>query len=152
MCCLIAGELLSLTVLPVVSLFFSGGAMLAGVAVFDHIRYRKCTELIQATCIEKRMHYSRNGSKRFSPVFAYRYEAKSYNSQGRAVKEKLFDKMYGVDETVSIYIDPDLPSRCYDKRLSRGEIAALFILGVFILLLGILIVAGYISGIVTIKF
>ena len=138
---LTAGVLLESEKLISSAILFPMGAFLIATAVVLMIRYRKCSHPVSAKYVS-RTQRSR-GSRRafYSPVFSFRYEGEditvdSFISYSRRKFKTLFEE-HG---TYTVFIDPEKPRHCVDKRSFPTGMLVVLILGIVFLLFGAAVV------------
>ena len=93
------------------------GLLLAFLSVQDMLKYKWCTALVQARVKEIVCTYTRRRNRRYAPVFCYQYlgenyEMKSFVHYSRRNSRRLFMEGAYYD----IFVDPQCPEFCVDKR------------------------------------
>lgn len=105
------------------------------------LRYRRCRESVRAKLTDCRVSSSR-GWERCTPCFTYEYEGEPYESYSfLSYPKRTFQRLFETGKEYTIYIDPDEPNLCADKRrfpLSSVVFAILF-LAMFVF--GVVVVA-----------
>ncbi len=105
------------------------------------LRYRRCRESVRAKLTDCRVSSSR-GWERCTPCFTYEYEGEPYESYSfLSYPKRTFQKLFETGGEYTIYLDPDEPNLCADKRrfpLSSVVFAILF-LAMFVF--GVVVVA-----------
>ena len=99
------------------------------------IKYKNCTQPVMAKCIGyKTVSGGRQLMRRYAPKFVYMFNDKkiemwSFTSYYKRKCKKLFVE----NEDYEIYINPNLPKHCADKRTYPVSAVVLIILGIVFL-------------------
>ena len=93
-----------------------------GNSIVRIIQMKKCVICIEATLSD--VHIYRSYEKtRHTPVFSYSYDGKKYTSSNLIAYSKFrFNSKFVVGERYHIYINPEIPEDCTDRRFSWGPV------------------------------
>ena len=103
------------------------------------VRYKKCTIIVSAKCVsfETRGRYGYY----YAPQFSYNYNGKTIlvYSFSSYLKRK-FNKLFEINITYDIFINPENPNHCVDKRFFPISTIFVLIFGIIFLVLGTFVV------------
>ena len=104
------------------------------------LRYRRCRESVRAKLTDCRVSSSR-GWERCTPCFTYEYEGEPYESYSfLSYPKRTFQRLFETGKEYTIYIDPDEPNLCADKRRFPLSSVVFAILSLAVFILGIITV------------
>ncbi len=113
----VSGMLLKSEKLLVASLFLPISLFLTVSAIEILTRYRKCSFLVSAEYVSFEAFSSYRGRSHYAPCFSYKYKGERYSCHSFLLysKRKL-NKLFELNHTYNIYIAPNAPNFCVDKR------------------------------------
>lgn len=96
------------------------------------VRYKKCTIIVSAKCVS----FTTRGNG-YAPQFSYIYNGETIleYSFSSYLKRK-FNKLFEINNTYDIFINPENPKYCVDKRYFPKNIIVVLIFGIIFLVLG----------------
>ena len=102
-------------------------------------RVKKCNYEVNAKCTGYWEIMGNRGHRRYAPEFQYRYQKTDYKEYSfRTYSLRKFEKLFELHKQYTIFIDPNSPQRCIDKRIRLdGGIICIRVLGVLFILLSI---------------
>lgn len=118
----------------VFGLFAPLGAMMVHSAVITLIRFGECSVPVIAKCVG----YNRTGKGMYYvPEFTYSLKGKRFFSQSfLSYSPPKFKSLFEVGGNYTVYIDPDDPDTCVDKRYYSPNSIFAGIMGVIFILIG----------------
>ncbi|MBR3954698.1 MAG: hypothetical protein IKJ63_04420 [Clostridia bacterium] len=112
-----------------VSVCFAVGLFFMSYAACYMIRYKNCSLKINATYISCKKDFSSEYSDTCTPLFFYVYKDKEYRQYSFiSFQENTHNKLYKRYDTYTIFIDPEKPYNCVDKRVKPINAIAPFLL------------------------
>ncbi len=137
---MIAGMLLNSEKLIVSAFFFPIGLLIIVTSIELLIRYKKCNYVISAKYVSF-ARVSSHSVSRYAPQFSFNYngetfEVNSFICYFKRKLKKIFDENYSYD----IYINPQNPNHCVDKRYFPVSTVVGLILGIMLIIFSTIIV------------
>ncbi len=122
------------------AVFCSLGLIFVCFPLLSLIKYKNCTQPIMAKCIGYESLSGGRGLRRYAPKFVYTFndekiEMWSFTSYYKRKCKKLFVE----NEDYEIYINPNLPKYCTDKRTYPISNVVLIIFGSVFLVLSVFV-------------
>lgn len=104
------------------------------------IKYKNCTQPIMAKCIGYKRVGSGRRPRRYAPKFSYIFNGEKIE-EGSFVSyfKRKCKKLFVENEDYEIYINPNAPKHCADKRTYPISNVVLIVLGVVFLVLSVYI-------------
>ena len=122
------------------ALFFPISAFLIATCIEHFVRHKKCTVIVSAKCVSFEMK-GRSPFYYYVPQFSYNYNGEAILAYSFAsyLKRK-FKKLFEIGGTYDIFIDPQNPKHCVDKRCFPMNNIFILILGIIFLFFGAFVV------------
>ena len=136
-CLMVAGMLLTSEKLIVSAFFFPIGLSLIATFTEMLVRYKNCTYAIAAKCVSFQ---TRGKGWYYAPQFSFRYNGETVLAYSFAsYSKRKFKKNFEINQTYDIFINPDKPTYCVDKRFFPGGTIVYLIFMVLFLILGTIV-------------
>ncbi len=136
---MIPGMILDCNKLLIMGLIFPSGFIMFIVLVLILIAYQKCTYELTAECTGFNIIHSRYRRYR-QPKFRYTYNGQEFeNLSFLSYSKRKFKKMFKENEKYTIYINPDIPQNCVDKRTFPYDTFLLIIIAIPLFVLGVFV-------------
>ena len=130
-------------------IFITGNIMLFGllilfISALTTVKINRCTVKVQAKIIGRgttqsyRMPFGRR-KEIVHPKYSYRHESKNYESVGIEEYSESFYDLISKEDTVEIFIDPNKPFVCTDKKYRSHKERTGIIAGVIMVIFAIII-------------
>ena len=135
---MIIGMLLDSEKIVISAFFFPISLSIIITSIEHFVRYKKCTIMVSAKCIS----FNISGKGRYySPQFLYNYNGKTISvySFSTYLKRK-FNKLFEINNTYDIFINPENPKHCVDKRDFPISTIFVLIFGIIFLVFGTFVV------------
>ena len=103
------------------------------------VRYKKCTIIVSAKCVsfEARGRYGYY----YAPQFSYNYNGVSILMYSfSSYRKRKFNKLFVINNTYDIFINPENPKHCVDKRYFPISTIFVLIFGIIFLAFGTFVV------------
>ena len=137
-CLMTSGMLLNSEKLVVSAFFFPITLFLIATFIETLVRYKNCTYAIAAKCVSFQ---TRGKGWYYAPQFSFRYNGETVLAYSFAsYSKRKFKKNFEINQIYDIFINPDKPTYCVDKRFFPGGTIVYLIFMVIFLLLGIVVV------------
>ena len=123
------------------AMVFPMGVFLIATAVALMIRYKRCNHPVEARCVAYRRQSHRGWWVYYAPTFSFRYKGEDITTDSFVSYSKgKFNRLFGAHDTYLVFIDPENPRHCVDKRSFPAGIVVLLMVGVWFLIFGAIIV------------
>lgn len=134
---LIAGTVLESEELIASAMVFPMGLFLIATAVALMMRYKRCNHPIEAECVACRRLYGNGWWVYYTPTFSFRYKGEDITVDSFVCYSKRkFDRLFDLRGTYLVFIDPENPRCCVDKRSFPAGPVVLLIVGIVFLVFG----------------
>ena len=132
------GMLLNSEKLVVSAFFFPISLSMIVTSIEHFVRYKKCTLIVSAKCVS----FNTSGKGHYySPQFSYNYNGKSISTYSfSSYRKRRFNKLFENNNTYDIFINPQNPNHCVDKRSFPISIIFVLLFGIIFLAFGIFVV------------
>ncbi|MBE6806269.1 MAG: hypothetical protein E7526_07175 [Ruminococcaceae bacterium] len=132
------GMLLNSEKLVVSAIFFPIGLSMIVNSIEHFVRYKKCTLIVSAKCIS----FNTSGKGHYySPQFSYNYNGESILMYSfSSYRKRKFNKLFVINNTYDIFINPENPKHCVDKRYFPKITIFVLIFGIIFLAFGAFVV------------
>ena len=135
---MIIGMLLNSEKLVVSAFLFPISLFMIATSIEHFVRYKKCTLIVSAKCVSFE---TRGKGQYYTPQFSYNYNGKTILVYSfSSYRKRKFNKLFEINNTYDIFINPENPNHCVDKR--HFPISTIFVLifGIIFLVLGTFVV------------
>ena len=133
------GMLLNSEKLVVSALLLPIGLLMIATSIEHFVRYKKCTIIVSAKCVSFETR-GRHGYY-YAPQFSYNYNGESILMYSFSSYCKIeFNKLFVINNTYDIFINPENPKHCVDKRCFPISTIFVLILGIIFLVFGTFVV------------
>lgn len=123
------------------AMLFPMGVFLIATAVALMIRYKRCNHPIEARCVAYRRMFRSGWWVYYVPTFSFRYKGEDITTDSFVpYTKRKFNRLFGAHDTYLVFIDPENPRCCVDKRSFPAGPVVILILGIVFLLFGAAIV------------
>ena len=137
----IAGTVLESEKLISSAMVFPMGLFLIATAVALMIRYKRCNHPVEAKCVACRRLYGHGWWVYYVPTFSFRYEGEDITTDSFVpYTKRKFNRLFDTHGTYLVFIDPENPRCCVDKRSFPTGPVVLLIVGIVFLFFGAAIV------------
>ena len=132
------GTLLDSEKLIISAFFFPVGLLMFVTAIELIIRYKKCTVIVSAECVS----FNRSGKGQYyAPQFSYSYNGEAFLTYSfSSYRKRKFNRLFKINNTYDIFINPQNPKYCVDKRYFPKNTIFILIFGIIFLVVGTLVV------------
>ena len=138
---LIAGTVLESEKLISSAIVFPMGMFLIATAVVLMIRYKRCNHPVEARCVACRRLSGRGWWVYYVPTFFFRYKGEDITTDSFvSYTKRKFNRMFDTHGTYLVFLDPENPRCCVDKRSFPAGPVVLLIVGIVFLFFGAAIV------------
>ena len=103
-----------------------------------YVRYKKCTIIVSAKCVS----FETSGKGQYyAPQFSYNYNGESILMYSfSSYRKRKFNKLFVINNTYDIFINPENPNHCVDKRYFPISTIFVLIFGIIFLVFGTFVV------------
>ena len=123
------------------AMVFPMGVFLIATAVALMMRYKRCNHPVEAKCVACRRLYGHGWWVYYVPTFSFRYKGEDITTDSFVpYTKRKFNRMFDTHGTYLVFIDPENPRHCADKRSFPAGPVVILILGIVFLLFGAAIV------------
>ena len=138
---LIATGMLLISEKLIVSALLLPISLIMIVTSIEHfVRYKKCTIIVSAKCVSFEMR-GRSPFYYYAPQFSYNYNGESILMYSfSSYRKRKFNKLFEINNTYDIFINPENPNHCVDKRCFPISIIFVLIFGIIFLVFGTFVV------------
>ncbi len=121
------------------ALFFPISLFMMATSVDQFVRYKKCTFIVSAKCVSFEIRGRRG--RYYAPQFSFNYNGEGFLIYSFAsYRERKFKKLFEINQTYDVYINPQNPNHCVDKRRFPLNTIFVLILGIIFFVIGVVIV------------
>ena len=134
------GMLLNSEKLVVSAFLFPISLFMTATSIELFVRYKKCTLIVSAKCVSFEIR-GRSPFYYYAPQFSYNYNGESilmYSSS--FYRKRKFNELFVINNTYDIFINPENPKHCVDKRCFPISTIFALIFGIIFLVLGTFVV------------
>ena len=133
------GMLLNSEKLVVSAFLFPISLSMTATSIEHFVRYKKCTIIVSAKCVSFETR-GRHGYY-YAPQFSYNYNGESILMYSfSSYRKRKFNKLFEINNTYDIFINPENPNHCVDKRCFPISIISVLIFGIIFLAFGTFVV------------
>ena len=132
------GMFLNSEKLIVSAFLFPISLSMTATSIEHFVRYKKCTLIVSAKCVSFEI---RGKGQYYAPQFSYNYNGEpilmySFSSY----RKRKFNKLFVINNTYDIFINPENPNHCVDKRCFPISTIFVLIFGIIFLVFGTFVV------------
>ncbi len=123
------GMLLNSEKLIVSALLLPISLLMIVTSIEHFVRYKKCTFIVSAKCVsfETRGRYGCY----YAPQFSYNYSGETILVYSfSSYRKRKFNKLFGINNTYDVFINPENPKQCVDKRYFPKSTIFVLIFGI----------------------
>ncbi len=109
------------------------------VTSFEHfVRWKKCTFIVSAKCVSFE---TRGKGQYYAPQFSYNYNGETILAYSfSSYLKRKFNKLFEINNIYDIFINPENPNHCVDKRCFPISTIFVLIFGIIFLVFGTFVV------------
>ena len=132
------GMLLNSEKLIVSAFLFPISLSMISTSIELYVRYKKCTIIVSAKCVSFE---TRGKGQYYAPQFSYNYNGESILTYSfSSYRKRKFNKLFVINNTYDIFINPENPKHCVDKRYFPISTIFVLIFGIIFLAFGTFVV------------
>ena len=132
------GMLLNSEKLIVSALLLPISLLMIVTSIEHFVRYKKCTIIVSAKCVSFE---TRGKGQYYAPQFSYNYNGESILMYSfSSYRKRKFNKLFKINNTYDIFINPENPNHCVDKRCFPISTIFVLIFGIIFLVFGTFVV------------
>ena len=136
--------------LLVFAILFTFGGLLLFVPAVTLFRRKKCTVAVKAKLTDRERTHQKY-STIWTPVFSYVYDGKKFVSRSLlSYSTRAFDRLFELGKQYEIFLNPEIPTDCADKRKSSSDQIALLVVGALLMAAAVCVLCLQ-DGVLTIK-
>lgn len=99
------------------------GLLLTFLSIDGFLKYKWCTDLVEAQVKDLAPIYRHRGVAGYVPVFSYHYRGESYEGQSFLPHSKRnLQHLFSKGDRCEIFVDPRCPECCVDKKRERPRL------------------------------
>ena len=134
------GMLLNSEKLVVSAFLFPISLFMTATSIELCVRYKKCTIIVSAKCVSFEMR-GRSPFYYYAPQFSYNYNGETILVYSFSFyRKRKFNELFVINNTYDIFINPENPKHCVDKRCFPISTIFVLIFGIIFLVLGTFVV------------